>query len=153
VTFPAPTGSAEQKRAMREAARRREAAEVLRVAASISSYSAAQLGNGLSPEQARRAVVEVAGELAVVAGQLRRLVRLPARERAAEARRLAALGVGTMEIAARLGVSPTTVHYYRRGLRSDGQPWATRPPSRQALTRATQNAPRRGLCRDTSQNS
>jgi hypothetical protein len=109
---------------MREAARRREAAEVLRVVAAISGYASAQLGNGLGPEEARQAVAEVAGELAVVAGRLRRLARVPARERAAQARLLAGLGVGTQEIADRLGVCAHTAWNYQRGLTGDGKPWS-----------------------------
>jgi transcriptional regulator with XRE-family HTH domain len=124
VTFPAPTGDRQQKAAMRAAARRRQAADLLRVTASITSYSAVQLGNGLSPEEARRAVQEVAGELAVVVVSLRRLARLPARERAGLAVQLAALGVGTQEIADRLGVSAHTAWNYQRGRRGDGQPWS-----------------------------
>ena len=109
---------------MRAAARRRQAADLLRTTAAIADYSAGQLSNGLSPEQARRAVMETAGELAVAAAALRRLARLPARERAALAAQLAALGMGTQEIADRLGVSMHTAWHYQHGRRGDGQPWA-----------------------------
>jgi predicted transcriptional regulator len=109
---------------MREAARRRQAIDLLRVTEAMISYSATQIGNGLSPEQARQAVVETAGELAEVVVSLRRLARIPARERAVLAVQLAALGMSDPQIAARLGVSRCTVWNYRRGRRADGQPWA-----------------------------
>jgi hypothetical protein len=114
------------KRAAREAERRREAAALLRLMASACGYSAEQISNGMSPAQARQAVVEMAGEFAVAALSLRRLVRLPARERASRAAFLAAQGLGTTEIATRLGVSPHTAWNYQRGRRGDGQPWAAR---------------------------
>jgi DNA-directed RNA polymerase specialized sigma24 family protein len=117
VTDPAPTGDAGQKASMRAAARRRQAADLLRLLASTCEYSAAQLSNGLSPGQARETAVEMAGELAEAAASLRRLARLTARERAA-------LGMSDPQIAARLGVSIHTVWGYRHGLRGDGQPWA-----------------------------
>jgi DNA-directed RNA polymerase specialized sigma24 family protein len=124
VTSPAPTGTAEQKAAMRAAERRRQAADLLRVTASICAYTTVQIGNGLNPEEARQAVMETAGELAAVVVALRRLARLPARERAAVARLMAGRGMGTQEIANRLGVSAHTAWNYQRGLRGDGQPWA-----------------------------
>jgi hypothetical protein len=124
MAHPAPTGTAEQKRAMREADRRRRAAEELRLAASLAAYAAGQIGNGLTPGQARQAVVEAAGELEAVAVSLRRLARLPARERAALALLWAGQGLGTQEIATRLGVSMHSAWNYKNGRRSDGQPWA-----------------------------
>jgi hypothetical protein len=124
VTDPAPTGDAGQKAAMRAAARRRQAADLLRTTAAIAGYSAGQLSNGLSPEQARQTVMETAGELAAAAAALRRLARLPARERAALAVQLGALGYGTQAISERLGVSMHTAWNYQRGRRGDGQPWA-----------------------------
>jgi DNA-binding CsgD family transcriptional regulator len=39
-------------------------------------------------------------------------------------RQLAALGMGTQEIADRLGVSYHAAWGYRKGVRADGQPWA-----------------------------
>jgi hypothetical protein len=120
----APTGTAGQKRAMREAARRRQAMTILRVTEALLGESAAQLGNGLGPEQARMAVVEVAGELAAVAESLRRLARLPPAERGALAVQLAKRGYGTQDIATRLGVSVTTAWNYKNGRRGDGRPWA-----------------------------
>jgi len=46
---------------------------VLRLAEAIARYSTEQIGNGLSPEQARRAALDIAAELELVAGKLRRL--------------------------------------------------------------------------------
>jgi hypothetical protein len=123
VTDPAPTRR-EQKASMRAAARRRQAVDLLRLTEAMVGYSAGQLGNGLNPEQARQAVMETAGELAVAAAALRRLARLPARERAALARLWAAQGMGTQEIADRLGVSCHSAWHYKNGRRGDGQPWA-----------------------------
>jgi hypothetical protein len=124
VPSPAPTGDAAQKAAMRAMARRRQAAELLRITEAMAGYSAAQLGNGLTPEQARQAIIDTAGELAAAAASLRRLARLPARKRASLAAAWAAGGMGTQEIAVRLGVSPHTAWHYRNGRRGDGQPWA-----------------------------
>jgi DNA-binding CsgD family transcriptional regulator len=120
----APTGTAGQKRAMREAERRRQAAELLRITEATIGYAAVQISNGLTPEQAQKVVWEMAGELAVVAASLRRLARLPARDRAMLARLLAGKGLGTQEIATRLGVSAHTAWHYKHGRRGDGQPWA-----------------------------
>jgi DNA-binding CsgD family transcriptional regulator len=120
---PEPVSRAVQKRAAREAGRRRQAADELRIAASLAMYAAEQIGNGLTPEAARAAVMDAAGELAAVSVSLRRLARLSARERAALAGHLAALGMSDPQIAARLGVSIHTVWGYRHGLRGDGQPW------------------------------
>jgi DNA-directed RNA polymerase specialized sigma24 family protein len=124
ASSPAPTGSPEQKASMRAAERRRQAADLLRVTAAICAYTTEQIGNGMNPEEARQAVIETAGELAAVVVALRRLARLPARERAAVARLMAGRGMGTQEIAARLGVSAHTAWNYRNGRRGDGQPWA-----------------------------
>jgi DNA-binding CsgD family transcriptional regulator len=125
---PAPTGSPEQKRRMREAAQRRRAADLLRVTNATLAYAAAQLSNGIGPEEARMVGLEVSEELCEVARTLRRLTRLSARERRAEAARLRGAGLGTQEIATRLGVSMHSAWNYGRGLRSDGQPWADRAP-------------------------
>ena len=113
-----------RKRAVREEDRRRAAAELLRLTEAMAGYSAAQLSNGLTPEQARRAVIDMAAELAAAAVALRRLARLPARQRATLAVAWAGLGMGTHEIAVRLGVSDHTAWNYQRGRRGDGQPWA-----------------------------
>jgi hypothetical protein len=54
---PAPTGTAEQKRAMREAAARRRAADLLRITSATLDYAAVQLSNGIGPQEARRSPV------------------------------------------------------------------------------------------------
>jgi hypothetical protein len=92
-----------------EAARRREAVTELRVAEATIAYTAAQLSNGLSPEQAREAMVELAGELAVLAGALRHLARLSPAERVALARLWTGQGQSRVEVARRLGCSERTV--------------------------------------------
>jgi hypothetical protein len=123
---PAPVPRAVTKRRAREAERRRQAADELRIAAAMALYAAGQIGNGISPEAARAAVVDAAGELALAAVRLRTLARLPARQRAALAASLAAQGMGTQEIATRLGVCAHTAWHYQHGRRGDGQPWAAR---------------------------
>jgi hypothetical protein len=124
MATPAPTGSPEQKRAMREADRRRQAADLARLTAAICEYTSVRVSNGMGPAEARDAIVELAGELSVASASLRRLARLPARERAHLARLWAGLGMGTQEIATRLGVSMHSAWNYKNGRRSDGQPWA-----------------------------
>jgi DNA-binding CsgD family transcriptional regulator len=126
MTDPAPTGTAAEKQAMREAARRRQAVDLLRVTEATVSYAITQLGNGLDRSQARDMAQEVAGELVAAAAALRRLTRLSARERRRVAASLFALGVPTQEVADRLGVSYHAAWGYRRGVRADGQPWADR---------------------------
>jgi hypothetical protein len=121
---PAPTGDRESKARMRAEARRREAATLLRLIENTAGYAARQLANGLSPAQARLAAIDAAGELEMAAAALRRLARLPARQRAALAALWAGRGMGTHEIAVRLGVSDHTAWHYRNGRRADGQPWA-----------------------------
>lgn len=116
--------AAERKRAAREAERRREAAALLRLMSSLCEYGAKQVADGLAPDEARAAVIEMAGEFTAAAVSLRRLARVPARERAALARSLAGLGYGTQEIATRLGVSAHSAWNYQHGRRGDGQPWA-----------------------------
>jgi hypothetical protein len=109
---------------MRETARRRrQAIDLLRTTEAMLSYSATQIGNGLSPEQARQAVVETAAELAEVVVSLRRLARVGSRERRELAGELHAAGLTVAETAARLGVAPRTVAYYLAGRRSDGRPF------------------------------
>ena len=96
----------------REAARRR-AVDVLRVAEAVARYGAEAVGNGLGPEEARRAVVEAAAELEMIAGNLRRLARTAPRldpaGRRALAVDLAADGISQRQIAARLGVTKKVV--------------------------------------------
>lgn len=96
-------------------ARRRETVTVLRLAGSIAAYASAQVGNGLSPERARMAVLDAAGELELIAAELRRLAgQRPGEQRAALAAQLAEAGMGRRQIAARLGVSERTVQDYLR---------------------------------------
>jgi hypothetical protein len=124
MAHPAPTGSAAQKRAMREQARRADAIAAVEVAQQTLAYALTIMANGASQARARRVAFEAAQELSVLAGELRRWTRPSAAERVAQARELAAAGYGTQEIAVRLGVSMHTAWNYRRGLRGDGQPWA-----------------------------
>jgi hypothetical protein len=107
--------SAERKRCAREAARRREAVNVLRIVECTARYGASQLANGIGPGEAREVAVFVAGELELVAEALRRLTRLEAGERRVMAVKLAGLGFGRREIAARLGVSERAVFGYLHG--------------------------------------
>jgi DNA-directed RNA polymerase specialized sigma24 family protein len=109
-----PVAPADRRRAAREAARRREAMAALRVAEATIVYAQRQIGNGLSPAQARQAALEAAGELEVLAGELRRAIRLGPAERRVLARQLAALGMSRREVAARLGVSERAVWGYLR---------------------------------------
>ena len=102
----------------REAARR-AAVDTLKIAEAIARYSAEQIGNGLSPEQARVAALETAGELELIAAKLRRLTRLdlaPA-DRRALALDLAAAGWSQRQIAVQVGRSKRTVWDYLRAAR------------------------------------
>lgn len=101
-----------QRRVIREAGRRREAASLLRLVAATAGYTSHQLGNGLTPAQARQAAVEAAGELEAAASSLRRLARPPLAERKAMARLLAGTGMSWPEMARRLGVCERTAHRY-----------------------------------------
>jgi predicted transcriptional regulator len=94
---------------------------LLNVAGGMMHYAVRQLGNGLPPEQARVVAVEAAGELAVVAVELRKLTRLGPAERRALAVQLVALGVPRHEVAIRLGVSDVTVRNYLAGRRGTGR--------------------------------
>lgn len=95
-----------------EAQRRREAAELLAIIAATASYSSHQLGNGLTPQEARQAAAEAAGELADAAAALHRLaVPSPVRRRQM-ARELAGCGMRRREIAWRLGIAEETVRRY-----------------------------------------
>ncbi len=101
--------------------------DLLRIAEGIAGYAARSLGNGLEPEEARRAALEAAAELEAAAASLRRLAR-PARpdpvadparrdeaaRRRAAALELAAAGWPSRAIAERVGVSPETVRRYVR---------------------------------------
>ena len=93
-------------------AARREAVDTLTIAAAVAAYAAGQIGNGLGPEEARRAAVEAAAELEAVAGTLRRLARLDRLDPAGRRRLvadLAASGMSQRRIAAAVGVSKRTV--------------------------------------------
>jgi hypothetical protein len=106
---------AERKTRARAAGRRRRAADTLRIAEAVAGYAARQVGNGLAPEEARRAVLEAAAELELMAAELRALARLDGRERRALARQLAGFGMGTKRIAATVGVSERTARNYVKG--------------------------------------
>lgn len=116
-------GNAARRAAARES-RRAEAAALLRLTAATCQYGAAQLSDGLTPEQAQSAALEAAEELENVAASLRRLTRLGEAQRRALAVELASLGLSTQQIGRQLGLSDKTVRYYARGLRSTGEPWA-----------------------------
>jgi hypothetical protein len=116
VPEPAAT-SAERKALARAAERRRQAVTMLQIAECTCRYAAGQLGDGITPEQARETALFVAGELAAVADGLRRLTRLDPAARRALAVQLGNLGVPTIEIARRLGVDPRCVRYYVAGRR------------------------------------
>jgi predicted transcriptional regulator len=94
---------------------------LLNVAGGLVHYAVRQLGNGLPPEQARVVAVEVAGELAVMAAELRKLTRLGPEQRRALAVQLVALGMAKHEVAIRLGTSDTTVRNYLAGRRGTGR--------------------------------
>ena len=111
----AGTSRAGHRARQREDARRRQAAADLRLTATLISYAATQLADGLNPQQARRAALETAAELEAVAASLRRLTRLPPAQRRILARQLAQLGRPTQEIARQVGVSERSVRYYLHG--------------------------------------
>jgi hypothetical protein len=88
------SADAARTRLARERARRRDAINMLRIAECGCRYASQQLANanGTGPEEARAAVLEMAGELAECAEAVRRVVKLSAAERRGLAIRLAALG-------------------------------------------------------------
>jgi hypothetical protein len=122
----AETTRAEFRARGREADRRRQAVTALSVAEATIEYARRQLANGLTPEQARSAALETAGELEAVAAALRRLTRMRPADRRVLARQLAGVGLTTQQIARQLGVSDKCARNYVQGRRSDGQPWAAR---------------------------
>ena len=102
---------------------------MLRVGESMCGYAAASIGNGLSPDDARRAALDVAAELAELAAALRRLTRLDldAAQRRALAVELAASGLSQRQIGEQLGVSKKTVWAdLRRAQRLERRPAASR---------------------------
>jgi len=105
-----------KKARARRAAERREAVALLRLIADLAAYSAAQIGNGLSPAEARLAVGQVAGDLAETAARLRRMARpLEAAERRRTVGVLFAQGMSGAQVAARVGLSEKSVYRYRAG--------------------------------------
>lgn len=88
---------------------------LLNISGGVLIHATRRLGNGLPPEQARAVVVEAAGELAVLAAELRKLTRLGPAERRALAVQLVALGMTRHEAAIRLGVSDRAVTNYLAG--------------------------------------
>ena len=105
--------SAQRKRRVREASRRRDAVARLRLGSAVCDYTARQISNGLTPEQAQEAAIEAAAELAGLVLALRRLTALggPA-ERRRQARRLHGLGMSGRQIASALGVSERVTYLY-----------------------------------------
>lgn len=101
---------AEGARVMARAARRREAVQLLRVAASMADYAARQAGNGLAPEDARLVVAEAAAELAAASARLMHLARLDPEERRQMARLWVGAGMPVVEVARRLGCAERSVH-------------------------------------------
>ena len=107
--------SAERKRLAREAARRREAAGVLRIIEATAGYAAGQVGNGADPGLARAAALEAAAEMEMAAVSLRRLVRLRPDERKSLAPLLAGRGLSRVQIGMALGLSERSVRKYLNG--------------------------------------
>ena len=106
---------------------------MLRIAEGICGYAGRAVMDGLSPEAARRAVIDAAAELELAASRLRRLAgpgpvadsaarQDEAARRRAVAVELAAEGVPAAQAAVRLGVHPSTVRKWRR--RAAGLPRA-----------------------------
>ena len=99
---------------------RARAVDTLKIASAVASYAARSLGNGLEPEEARRAALEAAADLEAAASALRRLARPDpvadpgAARRRALALELTAAGWPRQAIAERLGVTAETVRRYAR---------------------------------------
>jgi DNA-directed RNA polymerase specialized sigma24 family protein len=110
-----PSARVLARRAAREAQRRREVVTVLAVGQATIVYVTRVLANGATPQEARVAALEAAGELEATAEALRRAVRLAPAERRQLARQLAELGWPTGRIARQLGVSDRAVRYYLAG--------------------------------------
>lgn len=102
----------ERKALAREATRRREAVRILKLAEETCGYAALQLGNGLGPDEARAACLEMAGGLTALAGSLRKAPRLRPEQRRAAARLLAGKGWPVRRVAEQLGVCERTARYY-----------------------------------------
>jgi len=111
---PAYCGTDRCKQARgRRAAERREAVALLRLVADMAAYGARELNNGLSPDGAREAIGEVAGELADAATRLRRMARPGPAERRLIVRLLFAQGMSGAQVAARVGLSEKSCYRYR----------------------------------------
>ena len=106
--------SLEREALARGAARRREAIDVLRLAAAVAGYAAGQVADGLSPVEAQCATWQAAEELTEIVVRLRRLGQVDPAGRRGLARELAGVGVPLREVADRLGVTPGTVRGYLR---------------------------------------
>jgi hypothetical protein len=87
---------------------------MLQISEATCRYAAAQLGNGIGPEEARQTALFVAGELTAVAETLRRLARLSPAERRALTVRLVADGMSQRQAAAVVGVSKRRAWDYLR---------------------------------------
>lgn len=109
--------AAARKARVREAERRRQAVTTLRITSAACLYGADQLANGLAPAEARRACLELAGELSDVATALRKAAMLRPAQRRALAHLFASWGMSTRQIADRLGVSDVSVRKYLAGRR------------------------------------
>jgi DNA-binding NarL/FixJ family response regulator len=106
--------AAVRDRLARETERRRQAVTALRLAAAAAGYAAGQVSDGLSPAEARCALVEAAEALAEVALRLRRLAGVSGPGRREAAVEMTGLGIPRREIASRLGVSEKAVRDYLR---------------------------------------
>jgi predicted transcriptional regulator len=93
----------------------------LQIAEATCRYGAAQIGDGIGAEEARRTAAFVAGELAEVAAALYRLTRLGPADRARLARLMVGSGMTRREAAVRLGVTERTVRYYLAGGRGSAR--------------------------------
>ncbi len=95
--------------------------DLLRIAEGIAGYAAREVGNGLGPDEARRAALEAAAELELAASRLRRLARPDdSAQRRAVAVELAAAGWPREAIAERLGVTGETARRYLRARPAQG---------------------------------
>ena len=117
--------------AARRALARRRSVDMLRLAESVAGYAAAQLANGLGPEQARRAALDAAAELETIGAELRALAlaRLSPAGRRALAVELVGGGVSRRAAADLLGCAESTVRAdLRRRAPARGYRLATNVP-------------------------
>lgn len=96
-------------RARREAAKRRQAIDQLRIAGNVSFYAAARLAGQADPAEARLSVLTVATELERVAGALRKLAAMPPAQRRPVTAGLVADGMSLSQAGELLGVSKAMV--------------------------------------------